>query len=56
MKKEQHLDPGEFVELSLLPWKELVKKSLNGEITDVKTIIGSLWLEKYLGGADFSKK
>lgn len=56
VKKEQLLDPGEFVELSLLPWKELVKKSLNGEITDVKTIIGSLWLEKYLGGADFSKK
>lgn len=56
VKKEQHLDPGEFVELSLLPWEELVKKSMNGEITDVKTIIGSLWLEKYLAGADFSRK
>lgn len=48
IRKEQHLDPGEFVELSFLSWQELVSKSVNGEITDVKTIIAALWLEKYL--------
>lgn len=54
-KREQHLDPGEFVEIKEIPWEDLVKKSINGEITDVKTIIGAFWLEKYLAGSNFSQ-
>ncbi|WP_290166397.1 hypothetical protein [uncultured Parasutterella sp.] len=45
MKKVgQHLDPGEVLELVEMPWTELVSKSLNGEIRDVKTIVAAMWL------------
>ena len=43
-KVGQHLDPGEVLELVEMPWTELVSKSLNGEIRDVKTIVAAMWL------------
>lgn len=49
-QKEQHLDDGECLALVRVPVKEVFSMVLNGEITDVKTIIGAFWLEKYLKG------
>lgn len=48
IKDKQQLDPGEFVELIEISVEDLISKCCNGEITDVKTIIGALWLEKFL--------
>ena len=44
------LDEGECLEVYRLPFKEVKEMTLNGDITDVKTIIGVFWLEKYLKG------
>lgn len=49
-QKEQHLDEGECLALVRVPVKEVFQMVLTGEITDVKTIIGAFWLEKYLNG------
>ncbi len=49
-KLEQRLDAGEVLELIEMPWQEVVEKCCNGEIRDVKTIIGALWLEKIMNG------
>lgn len=49
-QKEQHLDDGECLALVRVPVEEVFFMVLNGEITDVKTIIGAFWLEKYLKG------
>jgi ADP-ribose pyrophosphatase len=37
------LDPGEFLEVFALPFKEAVAMATDGRISDVKTIIGLLW-------------
>ena len=47
---DRHLDEGECLEVYRLPFKEVKEMTLNGDITDVKTIIGVFWLEKYLKG------
>lgn len=44
------LDEGEFLETLILPFEELLEKVKQGEVTDVKTIIGTFWLEKLLNG------
>lgn len=46
----QQLDDGEFVDLFSVTVPELLDMVRRGEITDVKTIIGSFWLEKILAG------
>ena len=46
----QSLDDNEFLSLHRLPWRDALAMCMNGEITDVKTIIGLSWLEKYLAG------
>ncbi len=48
---EQKLDEGEFLETFSVTVPELLEMVRRGEITDVKTIIGSFWLEKILSGA-----
>jgi ADP-ribose pyrophosphatase len=48
---EQRLDEGEFLETFTATVPELLEMVRRGEITDVKTIIGSFWLEKILAGA-----
>lgn len=48
---EQKLDEGEFLETFSATLPELLEMVRRGEITDVKTIIGSFWLEKILSGA-----
>ena len=48
---EAKLDDGEFLELFSATVPELLEMVRKGEITDVKTIIGTFWLEKYAAGA-----
>jgi ADP-ribose pyrophosphatase len=48
---EAKLDDGEFLETFSATVPELLDMVRRGEITDVKTIIGSFWLEKILAGA-----
>lgn len=47
---EQRLDAGEFLDVFTMHADELPDLIRNGEITDVKTIIGSMWLEKIRSG------
>ena len=47
---EAKLDEGEFLELFTATIPELLEMVRKGEITDVKTIIGTFWLEKYAAG------
>lgn len=47
----QQLDAAEFVELCLLREDEYEAAVARGEITDVKTIFGLLWLQKWRSGA-----
>ena len=47
---DQALDDGECLSVKRVPVKEVLEMALNGEITDVKTIIGAYWLEKWLKG------
>lgn len=48
---EQHLDEGEFLELVTHTASELDALALRGELTDAKTLIGLLWLQRWQGGA-----
>lgn len=47
---QRHLDEGECLEVFRLPLKEIQRMTLTGEITDVKTLVGIYWLEKFLAG------
>jgi ADP-ribose pyrophosphatase len=47
---EAKLDEGEFLELFTATIPELLEMVRRGEITDVKTIIGTFWLEKFAAG------
>jgi ADP-ribose pyrophosphatase len=47
---EARLDEGEFLELFTATIPELLEMVRRGEITDVKTIIGTFWLEKFAAG------
>lgn len=48
---EARLDEGEFLELFTSTVPEMLEQVRRGEITDVKTIIGTFWLEKILAGS-----
>ncbi|PLZ01055.1 ADP-ribose pyrophosphatase [Burkholderia sp. WAC0059] len=48
---ERKLDEGEFLELFTASLADLSEWVRTGRITDVKTIIGTFWLEKVLSGA-----
>lgn len=48
---ERKLDDGEFLDIYKAPLSELLEQVRNGQITDVKTVIGVFWLEKILSGA-----
>ena len=47
---ERALDDGEFLELFTATLPELLEWVRDGRISDVKTIIGTFWLEKVLSG------
>jgi ADP-ribose pyrophosphatase len=48
---EAQLDDGEFLETFTATVPELLDMVRRGQITDVKTMIGSFWLEKFASGA-----
>lgn len=48
---ERKLDDGEFLETFVADLAQVSEWVRLGEISDVKTIIGTLWLEKVLSGA-----
>ncbi len=48
---ERQLDEGEFLETFTATVPELLEWIRTGQISDVKTIIGTMWLEKALSGA-----
>lgn len=47
----QQLDEGEFLELEIVSPQRMIDAVRSGQISDVKTIIGTFWLEKILSGA-----
>jgi ADP-ribose pyrophosphatase len=46
----QRLDVGEFLELCLMDESELEQCAARGELSDVKTLVGLLWLQKWRAG------
>ena len=44
------LDAGETLEIFTAPWQELLQWVRHGTVTDVKTMLGVMWLEKVLAG------
>jgi ADP-ribose pyrophosphatase len=48
---EAQLDEGEFLDTFTATVPELLEMVRRGEITDVKTVIGSFWLDKFASGA-----
>lgn len=47
---ERQLDAGEFLDTFRLPFDAMLELIRQGKVTDVKTIIGSFWLEKMKRG------
>jgi ADP-ribose pyrophosphatase len=45
-----HLDAGEFVEVVTASTDELDALAARGELTDAKTLIGLLWLQRWRAG------
>ena len=48
---EQKLDDGEFLELVTHTVDDLDRMAASGELTDAKTLIGLLWLQRWQQGA-----
>ena len=48
---EAKLDAGEFLETFRASVPELLEMVRSGQVTDVKTVIGTFWLEKILAGS-----
>lgn len=44
------LDAGETLEVFTAPWQQLLEWVREGTVTDVKTMVGVMWLEKVLAG------
>ena len=44
------LDAGEVLEVFTAPWHEVLDWVRDGTVTDVKTIVGAYWLERFLAG------
>ncbi len=47
---QPELDDGEFLEPFRIPLSELMEAVRLGQVTDVKTVIGAFWLEKFQCG------
>jgi ADP-ribose pyrophosphatase len=47
---ERRLDEGEFLDLALHTAEDIDAMAARGEITDAKTLIGLLWLQKWQNG------
>jgi ADP-ribose pyrophosphatase len=44
------LDAGEHLEVFTADWRQVLDWTRDGTITDAKTVVGALWLEKVLAG------
>jgi ADP-ribose pyrophosphatase len=44
------LDDGETLEVFTTPWQQLLQWVREGTVTDVKTMVGAMWLEKVIAG------
>ena len=49
-KSGQELDAGEFLTLNRMSFDQALEMTRNGEITDVKTLVGLVWAQAYLQG------
>ena len=47
---ERHLDAGEFLEVRSASAEELDALCASGEVTDAKTLVGLLWLQRWRAG------
>ena len=47
---ERRLDAGEFIELRLMTEPELDRHAAAGELSDMKTLAGLMWLQKWRAG------
>ena len=47
----QSLDEGEFLEVFTVTPAQLMQWCRNGEVTDAKTLVGTMWLQNYLSDA-----
>ena len=47
---EQDLDEGECLTVQRVPLSQVLRQCDNGEITDVKTVIGAYWAQRWLRG------
>ena len=45
--KDRKLDPGEFLDTFLVPFDEAVAMVRDGRISDAKSVIGVLWVDKW---------
>jgi ADP-ribose pyrophosphatase len=48
IKKTRKLDPGEFLEIFLLPFDDAVAMVRDGRISDIKTVAAILWAKAFL--------
>ena len=48
IKKTRKLDPGEFLEVFLLPFDDAVAMVRDGRISDIKTVAAILWAKAFL--------
>ncbi len=49
-KGEQNLDAGEFIQVCEISEEAFEARAASGEITDVKTLVALLWLQKWRAG------
>jgi ADP-ribose pyrophosphatase len=47
---ERRLDAGEFIELCLMTEAELDRFAAAGELSDMKTLVGLMWLQNWRAG------
>lgn len=47
----RRLDPGEFIDIVLLPTEQLFQMACRGEITNSTALVCSFWLQNYLQGS-----
>jgi ADP-ribose pyrophosphatase len=50
MAGEQRLDVGEFIEVCAIPESDFESAAASGRVTDVKTLVALLWLQKWRAG------
>lgn len=48
---DAHCDPGEFIEVVPLPFDEVYRRGLSGELVDSKTLMALLWYRQILPAA-----